>query len=224
MTCENRHHQNRILGIHSPVPVQHVDQLAVVALLIWNVIIKNITYHSIFSSHYIHSQLSLHHIHTYRGSSFVLPRPYRGMTLSLLIAALHTGHNWRVGRVSNHWCKHGQQNRWPHKLTTASLAVSKQILHSNTDSSFLSPESLFFESLSKFGICVSVLVLLLLLLLLLAVVSFDVVALVVSLSDDSISIDGADGSGNSWLIGVAVAAECPLDVDGADAILTTVFK
>lgn len=29
---------------------------------------------------------------------------------------------------------HGQQNKWPHMLTTASLAVSKQILHSYTES------------------------------------------------------------------------------------------
>lgn len=67
----------------------------------------------------------------------MLPRPYNGITFSLLIAALHTGHSWRVGRVSSHWCKHGQQNKWPHILTTASLAVSKQILHSNIESSFL---------------------------------------------------------------------------------------
>lgn len=90
------------------------------------------------------------------------------MTLSLLIAALHTGHTCLEGLVSNHWCKHGQlhyyhlyysyhrqyftlrdiihfmlyyqidtyQKRWPHILTTASFAVSKQILHSNILSSF----------------------------------------------------------------------------------------
>lgn len=74
----------------------------------------------------------------HRGSSsLVLPRPYNGITFSLLMAALHTGHSWRVGRVSSHWCKQGQQNRCPHILTTASLAVSKQILHSNIESSFL---------------------------------------------------------------------------------------
>lgn len=98
----------------------------------------------------------------YLGSScFVAPRPYNGMTLSLLIAALHTGQTCLVGLVSNHWCRHGQlhschsnysiitfhligvtlllnihQNRWPHILTTASFAVSKQILHSNILSSF----------------------------------------------------------------------------------------
>lgn len=76
----------------------------------------------------------------YRGSSsLVLPRPYSGTTFSLLIAALHTGQSWRVGRVSSHWCKHGQQNKWPHILTTASLAVSKQMLHSNIESSFFDP-------------------------------------------------------------------------------------
>lgn len=75
---------------------------------------------------------------THRGSSsLVLPRPYNGITFSLLMAALHTGHSWRFGRVSSHWCKHGQQNKWPHILTTASFAVSKQILHSNIESSFL---------------------------------------------------------------------------------------
>lgn len=74
-----------------------------------------------------------------RGSCwFVLPRPYSGITFSLLIAALHTGHSCRLGRVSSHWCKHGQQNKCPHILTTASLAVSKQMLHSNMESSFFS--------------------------------------------------------------------------------------
>ena len=29
------------------------------------------------------------------------------------------------------WCKHGQQKRWPHIETTASLATSRQMLHSN---------------------------------------------------------------------------------------------
>lgn len=71
-------------------------------------------------------------------SCLVLPLPYSGITLSLLMAALHTGHTCRLGRVSSHWCKHGQQNRWPHMLTTASRAVSKQMLHSNIRSSCLS--------------------------------------------------------------------------------------
>lgn len=67
-----------------------------------------------------------------RGSCWpVLPLPYSGMTLSLLMPALHTGHTWLVGLVSNHWCKHGQQKRCPHRLMTASLAVSRQMLHSN---------------------------------------------------------------------------------------------
>lgn len=79
----------------------------------------------------------------FRGSScFVLPLPYRGITLSLLIAALHTGHTWRFGRVSNHWCRHGQQKRCPHILTTASRAVSRHILHSIMCSSFFSSSPL----------------------------------------------------------------------------------
>lgn len=60
----------------------------------------------------------------------VLPLPYRGITLSRLIPALHTGHTCLFGLVSSHWCKQGQQKRCPHKLITASLAVSKQMLHS----------------------------------------------------------------------------------------------
>lgn len=52
------------------------------------------------------------------------------MTLSLLMPALQTGHTCRLGLVSNHWCKQGQQNRCPHRLITASLAVSRQMLHS----------------------------------------------------------------------------------------------
>lgn len=60
----------------------------------------------------------------------VLPLPYRGITLSRLIPALQTGHTCLFGLVSNHWCKQGQQKRCPHKLMTASLAVSKQMLHS----------------------------------------------------------------------------------------------
>lgn len=47
----------------------------------------------------------------YLGSScLVSPRPYNGITLSLLIAALQTGHICLVGRVSNHWCRQGQLN------------------------------------------------------------------------------------------------------------------
>lgn len=60
----------------------------------------------------------------------VLPLPYKGITLSLLIPALQTGHTCLFGRVSNHWCKQGQQKRCPHRLITASLAVSRQMLHS----------------------------------------------------------------------------------------------
>lgn len=38
------------------------------------------------------------------GSSWLeLPLPYSGITFSLLMPALHTGHCCRLGRVSNHW-------------------------------------------------------------------------------------------------------------------------
>lgn len=60
----------------------------------------------------------------------VLPRPYKGITLSRLMPALHTGHTCLLGLVSNHWCKQGQQKRCPHRLITASLAVSRHMLHS----------------------------------------------------------------------------------------------
>jgi len=69
-------------------------------------------------------------------SCLVLPLPYKGITLSLDIAALQTGQTCLLGLVSNHWCRQGQQNKWPHILTTASFAVSRQILHSNIRSSF----------------------------------------------------------------------------------------
>lgn len=73
----------------------------------------------------------------------VLPLPYKGITLSRLIPALHTGHTCLFGLVSSHWCKQGQQKRCPHRLITASLAVSKQMLHSKVLSWLvLSPEPL----------------------------------------------------------------------------------
>lgn len=69
-----------------------------------------------------------------RGSCcLVLPRPYNGITLSLLMPALHTGHVGLLGRVSSHWCRHGQQKRCPHMLMTASRAVSRQMLHSKAE-------------------------------------------------------------------------------------------
>lgn len=65
--------------------------------------IKFIKHNSSRSSIWIEESLS------YLGSScFVAPRPYNGMTLSLLIAALQTGQTCLVGLVSSHWCKHGQ--------------------------------------------------------------------------------------------------------------------
>lgn len=43
-------------------------------------------------------------VQVYLGSSWlVLPLPYSGMTLSLLIPALQTGHTDLLGRVSSHW-------------------------------------------------------------------------------------------------------------------------
>lgn len=42
------------------------------------------------------------------GSCWLLsPLPYIGMTFSRLMPALHTGHSWRSGRVSNH-----RSNSW----------------------------------------------------------------------------------------------------------------
>ena len=83
--------------------------------------------------------------------------------MSFPIPALHTGQICLFGLVSNHVCRHGQQNRCPHIEITASLATSKQILHSKAalvfESSVASllfsllfaaaaPPSLFLSSLS----------------------------------------------------------------------------
>lgn len=82
------------------------------------------------------------------------PLPYRGITFSLDIAALQTGHVWLFGRVSSHWCKQGQQKRCPHMEMTASFAVSRHILHSKFELSVASsplpsapPEALLLLSL-----------------------------------------------------------------------------
>lgn len=69
-----------------------------------------------------------------RGSFLSEPRPYSGITCSRVTALLQTGQVGLIGFVSSHWCKQGQQKRWPHMLTTASLAVSRQMLHSKFDS------------------------------------------------------------------------------------------
>lgn len=133
MTFESRHHQIQIPEMLHSVRVPYVDQLGVGVLLICR--IKKMWTKT------CHLKILCHF--TYRGSSsLVLPRPYSGTTFSLLIAALHTGQSCLVGRVSSHWWRHGQQNKWPHMLTTASLAVSKQILHSNIESSFFDPPPL----------------------------------------------------------------------------------
>lgn len=48
-------------------------------------------------------------VDNYLGSCWpVLPRPYNGITLSLLIPALHTGHTCLFGLVSNH-CNRNRQ-------------------------------------------------------------------------------------------------------------------
>lgn len=69
----------------------------------------------------------------------LLSLPYRGITLSLLMAALQTGHV-ALGRISSHWWRHGQQKRCPQRLTTASLAVSRHMLHSNDPLVELAPD------------------------------------------------------------------------------------
>ena len=74
-----------------------------------------------------------------------LPLPYNGTTLSFPIPALQTGQICRLGLVSSHVWRHGQQNRWPHIEITASLATSKQILHSKAAFA-LDSSSLFFCS------------------------------------------------------------------------------
>lgn len=125
------------------------------------------------NNHYTRSQFLCHVSKTNLGSSwFELPRPYNGITLSRLIPDLQTGHTFLFGRVSSHWCKQGQLKRWqiyikricyvnfdvillftyqnkcPHMLITASLAVSKQILHSYICSSVLLSSSSFVLELS----------------------------------------------------------------------------
>lgn len=85
---------------------------------------------------------------------FPEPLPYNGITFSREIAALQTGHVWLFGLVSSHWCKHGQQKRWPHMEMTASFAASRQMLHSKLEVSVESspplsdpPEALLLLSL-----------------------------------------------------------------------------
>lgn len=73
----------------------------------------------------------------YLGSScLVAPRPYSGITLSLLIAALHTGHIFLAGRVSNHWCKQGQLYT---RLSYVTLHYATDIYHS---SKIISPKQM----------------------------------------------------------------------------------
>ena len=83
--------------------------------------------------------------------------------MSFPIPALHTGQICLFGLVSNHVCRHGQQNRCPHIEITASLATIKHILHSKAALTFelmvtsplfslvfasAAPPSLFLSSLS----------------------------------------------------------------------------
>lgn len=61
-----------------------------------------------------------------RGSCcLVLPLPYRGITFSLLIAALHTGHTWRLGLVSSHWWRHGQLESGVRGVGSANGCITK---------------------------------------------------------------------------------------------------
>ena len=90
-----------------------------------------------------------------------LPLPYNGTTLSFPIPALQTGQICRLGLVSSHVWRHGQQNRWPHIEITASLATSKQILHSKAAFA-LDSSSLLFGSVLTPDVLASSLSLLLL--------------------------------------------------------------
>ena len=78
----------------------------------------------------------------------LLPLPYNGTTLSFPIPALQTGQICRLGLVSSHVWRHGQQNRWPHIEITASLATSKQILHSKAAFALDSSSLLFCSVLT----------------------------------------------------------------------------
>ena len=78
----------------------------------------------------------------------LLPLPYNGTTLSFPIPALQTGQICRLGLVSSHVWRHGQQNRWPHIEITASLATSKQILHSKAALALDSSSLLFCSVLT----------------------------------------------------------------------------
>jgi hypothetical protein len=58
-------------------------------------------------------------------------RPYSGMTLVASTSPLHTGQCVRPSGGANQRYRHGQQYIWPHRVTTGSVAISKQMLHSN---------------------------------------------------------------------------------------------
>lgn len=58
-----------------------------------------------------------------------LPRPYKGITFSLVTPALQMGHSPRP-LFSNHLKRHGQQYRCPHWVITGSVQVKRQILQS----------------------------------------------------------------------------------------------
>lgn len=61
------------------------------------------------------------------------PLPYIGVTFTSSTSPLQTGHSEWAECPWSHWYKHGQQKRWPHGVTTGSLAASRQILHSKLE-------------------------------------------------------------------------------------------
>lgn len=118
-TCRN-HHQNQSRESRHWLLALTFDRPGVVAHCSWNAHTNlffcwlNLLFNVIFIIFNFDRKRS-NFTYIYLGSScFVAPRPYNGMTLSLLIAALHTGQTCLVGLVSNHWCRHGQLHyyRW----------------------------------------------------------------------------------------------------------------
>ena len=61
------------------------------------------------------------------------PLPYRGTSLSSSTRALHTGQSWQVEWLWSHRYRHGQQKRWPQRVTTGSCASSRQMLQSKPE-------------------------------------------------------------------------------------------
>lgn len=56
--------------------------------------------------------------------------PWMGMTsLDHFSAVLQTGHG--LNTFCSHWCRQGQQNKWPHDVATGFVGTAKQMWHSN---------------------------------------------------------------------------------------------